>query len=81
MMIVLVDDASVGLVVQEGEMIRMFNVNNFGWCQWIMLFLLTLMIVTGVIEHGRPREAYNGYRIFISALLEFALLYNGGFFK
>lgn len=68
-------------VLLVGEVIRMFNVNNFGWCQWIVLFLLMNSIVTGVIEHGNPREAYNGYKTFISMLLEFALLYNGGFFK
>lgn len=59
----------------------MFNINNFGWCQWIMLTLMALHFLCGAIYHGKPRANVNGFNSFINVVIEFAILYNGGFFR
>lgn len=49
--------------------------------QIILIVLFLLSIVYAAVQHGEPRENYNVWRVFWSAILELALLTWGGFFR
>lgn len=53
---------------------------QLGVPQIIMIALMISSIVISIVNHGKKREPYNAYSALISAVLEVALLYWGGFF-
>lgn len=54
---------------------------NLGIPQIIWITLVIFGGIYAIIHHGEEREPYNAYVLFISTVIEFALLYWGGFFN
>jgi hypothetical protein len=54
---------------------------HFGVPQFILVALLILGLGVSIAKHGQPRENYHGGITFLATIIEFVLLYWGGFFK
>lgn len=50
--------------------------------QYLVIFLLGFSVISGICNHGKPREGeYNGITSFISATITAGILYAGGFWS
>lgn len=54
---------------------------NFGIPQIIWITLVVFNMVYIAINHGKEQPPYNAYASLVSIVLQFALLYWGGFFN
>ena len=50
------------------------------WPQIVMIGLIVMALTIALVKDGQPRENYSFWTIFISLIIEFGLLYAGGFF-
>lgn len=55
--------------------------NNWEWPQYTYLVIMCLSLLVSILNHGKPRDAYNAYAAFIGTIVAVFVLYNGGFFK
>lgn len=51
------------------------------WPQWTYLILNLIGIGLVISNHGKPRTNENAYAWIISALIQFFILFKGGFFN
>ena len=54
---------------------------NLGAPQVIYLVLIVISVTTNAVNHGKPREPYNGYIAFAREVVLIMLLAWGGFFS
>lgn len=59
----------------------MWNPENFGWPEHIMIALMALTLIAYFFMHGKPRKNYNFYEGFFNFAVTAYLLYFGGFFS
>ena len=52
---------------------------NWGWPQYIWLFLEGMTLVAVIAMHGKDRPDYNGYAGTLNFLVSFLLVSFGGF--
>jgi hypothetical protein len=51
------------------------------WPQIAMIVLIVFGLTVHITKHGEKREdRYNGFTMFVAAMIEIGLLYAGGFF-
>jgi uncharacterized paraquat-inducible protein A len=56
------------------------DTSGWGWPQWAMLVLFALDIGVRCVQHGKPREDYNGFAALIDGAIVLFILIAGGFF-